>query len=276
MVFGLGFLVGFCWVFFPYFSFHFYYVHPNSLTPSAWASWARWAGEQAQSIICPVGILQGLWVLLMRPSCCCPQVWCSELNPSARHSYPGQRVWISCDAEMWNRQLGGEQVTHTADETALDQQWYSYNLKALSLPQTSFLLPCPCEEKAIWFYIWISGTNKNVACTPRPAPFSSSTDSLFSCKVGLYLHWECSWKDRSNNICEFVQVMLKVWPDLSKSFTQTLLRVLPGKHLVVKPHWEELFQTFLKSFSCASGFNVDHLNTSGLHIFHHILLPPSS
>lgn len=118
--------------------------------PSAWASGARWGREQeAQPIICPVGIPQGLWVWLLSPSLPLPSRVVQWIQSMCTPSYSRQGVLVSCNTGTRNGQLGGEHVTHIAGETALGQQCYSYNLKALPLPQTFFLLPCPYEEKAV-------------------------------------------------------------------------------------------------------------------------------
>lgn len=176
-------------------------------------------GERTRSITCPVGILQGLWVRLLRPSLLLPsrvEQWIQSMcTPQLLQTATGG----SCNTEMWNGQLGAEHASHTAEETALGQQWNSYRLKALPLPQTFFFYLACMNRRQFWFYIWISDTSQNVACAPGPAPFVLALTPPFSWKAGLYLNWEGSWGDRSDSICEFVQVMLNVWPDLSKSFT---------------------------------------------------------
>lgn len=176
--------------------------------PSAWASGARWCREQeAQPIICPVGIPQGLWVWLLRPSLplpsrvvqwiqsmCTPQLLQTGSVGFMQHWNVERAAW------WWARH------THCRWDSsgAAIGQCYSCNLKALPSPQTLFFCLAHMKRRQFWSYIWISGTSQNVARAPGPAPFSSSTDSLFSWKLGLYLLWEGSPGDRRNNICELV------------------------------------------------------------------------
>ena len=79
-------------------------------------------------------------------------------------------------------------------------------LKSSKFTSNFFLLPCQYEEEAILVlhlgFRHQSKCSLSTALAAGPATFSSSTEPLFSCKVGLYLQREDSRGDRNTHICE--------------------------------------------------------------------------